>query len=198
MKASGIILAGGRSSRMGCDKTLLSVHSETMIERTVRELRKSVDEIIIASNDQSKYNIPGTLEVRDIYPGMGPLAGIHAGLLAASHPYAFVVAGDMPFFSAELVSRFIELCQGYDAAAPFINGQWEPLCAVYSRECIKPIEQALINNRRNVYQVLPEVNVLKVSEKELNLIGARQEVFCNMNTPDDYARILQEKTEAVQ
>lgn len=96
MKVSGIVLAGGRSSRMGQDKTLMSINAETLIERTVRELGNVVDEIIIASNQESKYNIPGTVEIPDVFPGMGPLGGIHAGLIAAKYQFSFVVAADMP------------------------------------------------------------------------------------------------------
>ena len=190
MKASGIVLAGGRSSRMGRDKALLSVDSETLIERTVKELRKSVDEIIIASNNQCKYNIPDTLEVPDIFTDMGPLGGIHAGLLAANHPYAFVVAADMPFFSADLAADFLKRCQGYDVVVPFIKGKWEPLCAIYSRNCLKPIEQALKNDINKVVRIFPDVKVLKVSEEELARMGSKKQLFCNLNTPEDYVQLF--------
>jgi molybdopterin-guanine dinucleotide biosynthesis protein A len=191
MKISGIILAGGRSSRMGQDKTLMSVQAETLIERTVRELGQVAAEIIIASNQNSKYNLPGTMEVPDIFPGKGPLGGIHAGLCAARHPYSFVVAGDMPFFSAEL-ARFLisKISNTYDVIAPEVGGAWEPLCAVYSKTCLRSIEQSLMDDIRNVYGLYKSVKVLKVSEHELSFLGESEDVFYNLNTPKDYQAIL--------
>lgn len=191
MKVSGIVLAGGRSSRMGQDKTLLLVNTVTLIEKTVQELSKVVDEIIIASNHENKYHIPGTIEIPDSFPDMGPLGGIHAGLIRANYPYSFVVAGDMPFFTADLAEYLLSKCKGYDVIAPEINGAWEPLCAVYSRNCLKPIEKFLAADRRKVFGFYPSVRVLKVKEEELANIGTAENIFCNLNTPEDYYRILE-------
>lgn len=190
MKVSGIVLAGGRSTRMGQDKTLLSINEEPLIERTVKELRKAVDEIIIASNQESKYNIPDTVEIPDVFPGSGPLGGIHAGLLAAKYPRAFVVAADMPFFSAELASYLLSKSSDYDVVAPEIDHYWEPLCAVYSKCCLQAIEQYLVADIRKVYAFYPSVRVLKVPEKELTGIGKTGQVFYNLNTPEDYKALL--------
>ncbi|HWQ76077.1 MAG TPA: molybdenum cofactor guanylyltransferase [Syntrophomonas sp.] len=191
MEASGIILAGGRSSRMGRDKTLMPVEAETMIERTVRELRQVTGEIIIASNQNEKYNLPDTLEVPDIFPGHGPLGGIHAGLKASHYPYAFVVAGDMPLFTADLAAYFLTRAQaGFDVVAPQISGSWEPLCAVYARSCLPAIERHLAAGIRQVFQFYKEVRVLKIDEQELDAIGKTGESFYNLNTPEDYQALL--------
>jgi molybdopterin-guanine dinucleotide biosynthesis protein A len=190
MKVSGIVLAGGRSSRMGKDKTLLSINAETLIERTVKELSKAVDEIIIASNQECKYNIPGTVEIPDVFPGMGPLGGIHAGLLAAKYPLSFVVAADMPFFTANLAAYLLSKSKGYDVVAPEISGCWEPLCAVYSRTCLEAIENSLAADVRKVYGFYSNVRVLKVSEEELTNMGTAEDVFSNLNTPEDYHNLL--------
>lgn len=137
MEASGIILAGGLSSRMGQDKTMMAYNKETLIGHMVKEMRKVAKQIIISSNHTAKYKIPDTLEVPDIYPGMGPMAGMHAGLQAARNTHAFIVAADMPLFKAELAQYLLERSVGYDIVVPIIKGRWEPLCAVYSRNCIK-------------------------------------------------------------
>ncbi len=197
VKVSGIVLAGGRSSRMGQDKTLMSVNSEILIERTVKELRKTVDEIIIASNQKCKYNIPDTVEITDVFSGMGPLGGIHAGLLAARHPYAFVVAGDMPLFTDELATYLLSKREGYDVVVPEVDGCWEPLCAVYSQDCLKPIEQFLVADIRKAYGFYPSVRVLKVREEELASIGKVKDIFCNLNTPEDYHELLTREKEGL-
>jgi len=193
MEASGIILAGGLSSRMGADKNLMAYSNETLIEHMVKEMRQVVDEIIIASNHTAKYGIPGTTEVQDIYPGMGPLGGIHAGLLATKKPWAFVVATDMPLFRAELANFILERCAEYDVVVPYINGRWEPLCAAYSRECIKPIGECLKADIRQIHRFYSQVKVLKVGEKELRAVGKIDELFYNMNTPEDYRYLCESK-----
>ncbi|SMC38020.1 molybdenum cofactor guanylyltransferase [Sporomusa malonica] len=185
MAVSGIILAGGRSSRMGRDKTLLSFNNETLIERTIKKLSSFVDEIIIASNDTAKYNFSDFREVPDIYPGMGPLAGMHAGLRAAQNQYSFIVSCDMPLFTVELARYLLERRAGYDVIAPEIQQCWEPLCAVYSRNCITPIEQCLQAGVSQVYQFYPQVRVLKIPESELQTVGNLEELFYNLNTPED-------------
>ena len=185
MAVSGIILAGGRSSRMGRDKTLLLIKNETLIERTVRKLRGFVDEIIIASNHTAKYDLPGIVEVPDSYPGMGPLGGMHAGLMVAKHQYSFIVSCDMPFFTEELARYLLERKAGYDVVVPEIRNRLEPLCAVYSRDCIKPIEQCLQAGVSQVYRFYPDVKVCKIVESDLGQIGDLKEIFCNLNTPED-------------
>jgi len=189
MKAfSGIVLAGGKSSRMGRDKMLVPFANETFIGRTVNALRRVAAEVIIASNHTGKYNIDGVREVADVYPGTGPLGGLHAGLLAAKYDDVFAVAGDMPFFAGELAVYLVNRRgAGYDVVAPRIGGRWEPLCAVYSRACIGPIERCLHSGMKKVQQVYPAVKVLAVSEDELNSAGFAAKMFCNVNTPEDLA-----------
>lgn len=185
MGISGIILAGGRSSRMGRDKTLLLYDNETLIQRTVRTMQTFVDEIIVASNATEKYNLPGIVEVPDIYPGMGPLGGIHTGLLAAKHQHSFIVSCDMPFFTAKLAKYLLERRSGFDVVVPEIKRRLEPLCAVYSRNCIKPIERCMQAGISQVFQFYPEVKVLRILESDLQLLGDLKEIFCNLNTPED-------------
>ncbi|HEY3425694.1 MAG TPA: molybdenum cofactor guanylyltransferase [Negativicutes bacterium] len=190
MGVSGIILAGGRSLRMGQDKTLLLFNNETLIERTIKELQNVVDEIIIASNHTAKYNIPSLVEVPDTYPGMGPLGGLHAGLIASKYQHAFVISGDMPLFTGALATYLLERRAGYDVIVPEIRSRWEPLCAVYSRSCIKPIENCLQADVRKVYRFYPQVRVLKISEPELKLVGDVEELFYNLNTPEDFNSLV--------
>lgn len=185
MAVSGIVLAGGHSSRMGRDKTLLIYNNETLIQRTVRKLQTVADEIIIASNNTAKYNLPGITEVPDTYPEMGPLGGMHAGLIACTHRYAFIVSCDMPLFSEELAKYLLEHRRGYDVVIPQIHNRLEPLCAVYSTDCIKPIERCLQAGISKVIDFYPQVSVNRIDETELRLIGNPQEMFCNLNTPQD-------------
>ncbi|NPV30080.1 MAG: molybdenum cofactor guanylyltransferase [Firmicutes bacterium] len=190
MKASGIILAGGCSSRMGRDKSLMVYNRQTLIERTVNELRKVVEDIVIASNHTSKYNISGVVEVPDLYPGMGPLAGMHAGLKQIKHQYAFIISCDMPLFRAELAKYLLDLSPGYDVVVPQLNNYLEPLCAVYSKGCIEPIESCLKAGLRKIILFYSQVRVLPVGREEIEKIGNPEELFYNLNTPEDYRSLL--------
>ncbi len=194
MAVSGIILAGGRSSRMGRDKTLLVYQNETLIARTVGELRGVSDEIIVASNAADKYHLADVREVADAYPGMGPLGGMHAALTAARYEAAFVVAGDMPFFTARLAAYLLSRKGDYDAVVPRIGGEWEPLCAVYSRACAAPIEACLRSGVRQVFRFYPAMKVLAVDERELAAAGLPAELFFNLNAPEDLAALRREES----
>ncbi len=189
MAVSGIIMAGGRSSRMGKDKTLLVVENVTLIERTVNELRGVTDEIIIASNATAKYGLRGVREVPDVFPDMGPLGGLYAGLLAAQYDDVFAVAADMPYFTARLAAYLLSRKGGHDAVVPQTCGGWEPLCAVYTRACAGPIEQCLRFGIRKVYRFYPAVKVLAVTGEELDAAGLPANMFFNLNAPEDLAML---------
>jgi molybdopterin-guanine dinucleotide biosynthesis protein A len=189
MAVGGIILAGGLSSRMGQDKALLKFNNETLIERTVNKLRSFAAEIVIASNRTAKYNLPGTFEVADKYVGMGPLGGMHAGLTAIKSHHAFIVSCDMPFFTPELADSLFARAVGYDIVVPEIRQKWEPLCAIYSKNCIEPIENCLRSSISKVYAFYPEVNLLKINETQLRQVGDLQKMFCNLNTPEDLKKV---------
>ncbi|HWP98114.1 MAG TPA: molybdenum cofactor guanylyltransferase [Syntrophomonadaceae bacterium] len=191
LNVSGIVLSGGLSSRMGRDKTLITFNNETLIERVVREISKVADEIIIASNNTCKYGIPGTREVTDTYQGMGPLGGIHAGLMEAKYSLAFVVAADMPMFSADLAKHLLGKAAGYDVVVPEMNGKWEPLCAVYARQCLKCIDKFLRQGKRTVFSIYSELKVLNICDEQLLFLKNGDNVFMNLNTPEDYEEFIE-------
>jgi len=121
MKASAIILAGGKSSRMGTNKALLKINEKTNIERMADKLKLFFDDIILVTNDSEQYEFLELKTAADHYPGMGPLAGVHAGLLASDYDLNFIVACDMPFVSAELAEALVNSCGHFDAVIPVIN-----------------------------------------------------------------------------
>jgi molybdopterin-guanine dinucleotide biosynthesis protein A len=190
MKASGVVLSGGHSSRMGQDKALMLFNGETIIARTARELQKAVDDVIIVINDKLKYNIPGVTEIPDVYPDMGPLSGIHAGLLQARHQVALIISCDMPLFSVRLAEYLLERSPGYDVVVPRIGDQWEPMCAVYSKNCIGPIEKCLRSGAGKISRFYPEVRVRAIEQREIEALGKPEDLFYNMNTPEEYRSFL--------
>lgn len=190
MKVSGVILAGGKSSRMGVDKSILPISkNKTMISNIVEIFTDIFEEVIVVSNQLNKYEIDNIREASDIYLGAGPLGGIHAGLVTSSNDYIFVVACDMPFIETNLIEYLIEVGKGYDITVPIIANKIEPLFAVYSKNCKSYIEGLLKSNVYKVKELFSLVKVNYVDEQTLNKIVDIENVFYNVNTPEDYNNI---------
>jgi len=156
---SGIILAGGKNTRMGSDKALLKVGPYFIIERIAGVLRTLVDEILVVTARPDLHARYGDKTVSDIMAGHGPLGGLHAGLVHAAHPRALVTACDIPFVSANLGSLLIRAVTGYDAAVPRYRGYLEPLCAAYTKNCIEVIERQLARGQNKITGFYDRVRV---------------------------------------
>ncbi|MDR2137602.1 MAG: molybdenum cofactor guanylyltransferase [Synergistaceae bacterium] len=207
MKATGIVLTGGKSRRFGSDKTRLSWGGKTLVERRVDQYAPLFDEILIVGSAPGKFSIPGVREVEDIFPEAGPLGGIHAGLFHAAYERVFVTACDMPFFDASLALRLLDLAREGDAAIPQQGTGTQPLFAVYCRSALPEIEKMLREEQRSVRLLYGRVRTkyLVYSEKENKKEAAPQEnvspvsslrnpffdVFFNINFPEDYRRLLE-------
>lgn len=194
-RAAAVILAGGKSSRMGMDKAFLTVGRDAMIERVVVELRKVFEEILISGGDEETGARLGLEVVPDLIQGGGPLSGIHATLIMAQSQKCLVVPCDMPFLSVGLAEIMIQQSEGYDVTVPQHGNYLQPLFAVYSKRCIHPIEEALNNDRHKVVDFYPRVRVNYVSETLLKAAADIDTVFFNVNTPLDLekARMIEKK-----
>jgi len=183
-KAAAIILAGGKSSRMGKNKALITVKDCRMLEGIIRELTGEFREIIVSANDNT-YDELGIRTVRDIFPGRGPLGGIHAGLTASGHDINFLVACDMPFINVELAVYMAGLADGYDAVVPQIGSYYQPLFAVYTRNCLKAIDDRLVRGDFKITSFFPDVRTRFVCPDEIGRFGNPEKLFFNVNTPVD-------------
>ncbi len=187
---SVIVLAGGASQRMGTNKALLLVdEQETLVSRVVVNLRALSDDILLVSNTPELYAGMDVRHVSDQFQGAGPLAGLHAGLLAARHPWAFVAACDMPLIDHRLVRYMVVLTSGYDAVVPKVGESSEPLHALYSRTCLPAIETRLLVNQRRMISFYPDVRVRYVDEREIAIFDRTGRSFANANTPEDWERL---------
>lgn len=190
MRSSAVILAGGRSSRMGgMDKAFMRVGGQPVIERTVQVLQTLFEEVIVVTNSPDKYRgLDGVKITRDRFVGLGPLAGFHAGLLQARYPYCFVVACDMPFIRPEPIAHLRSLICGYEAVVPFWDGDVEPLHAFYARSLAPVAEQLLQGGKGGLRDLLAFARVRYVREEELRTVPGVEEAFRNVNTPADALR----------
>jgi len=186
---TGIILAGGRNSRMGKNKAFLSVNNnEKIIEQIVELFQQLFHETIIVSNEPELYHYLNVQVTTDIIPRKGPLSGIHAGLVKASTQYSFVVPCDMPFLQAGLIKLLVEKVSGYDVAVPQIGEYLQPLHAVYSKNCLHHIENCFKNDIAKVFALYPWVKVNFVGETKLSSVisnGSLDQVFFNVNTQEE-------------
>ncbi len=184
---SGVILAGGLSKRFsGKNKALISIGGLTILERIYLLYKDLFDEIILVTNDPCQYIKWDFTITTDIYSVRSSLTGIHAGLFAATNPMIFVCACDTPFIKKELIRHLIDsIDPGYDVILPRTKMGVEPLCAIYSKRCVKFIEKNLEAGRFKVQGMFKKLKVLEISEKNLKTKDPGLISFFNINTPDD-------------
>lgn len=188
MEATGIILAGGRSSRMGTNKALLEINGKTVIENIVNELQPIVNNIIIVNNSFEDYQFLKLPMVKDSWTGMGPLAGIQAGLAASETEKNLIVACDMPFVSSQLGGILLRELTEFQAVVPEISGQLHPLFAAYRKEVQGEAEKALEQNQLRIRSIFRNIHVRIMDNNELMNLGfhMKESDFFNMNHPEEY------------
>jgi len=185
MQTTGIIMAGGKNSRMGKDKACLQVGSETILENTVKQLTKVVDNILVVSNRPQSLSGSGLHTVPDIFPGRGPLGGIHAGLVHSTTDVNLVVACDMPFLHEKMLKYLAGHGAQYDVVIPRLGNYLEPLTACYHKSCLQVIESHIREHRLKITSFFPKVNVLYVESEKLAKLAGTGYSFFNVNTPKD-------------
>ena len=185
-EATGAILGGGASRRMGRDKLPLKVGDTTLLERVHEALASRCAEILIVGGGGCVS--PETCRVPDLRPGrQGPLAGIEAALLAARYQSVFIAAGDMPFLTGDLVGYLLGLLSDpLPAVVPHFGGRPHPLCAAYSRAVQPAVSSALDRGVRSVRGLLEGLpGVRYVGEEELRRCGDPNLLLLNVNSPED-------------
>jgi molybdopterin-guanine dinucleotide biosynthesis protein A len=188
-RVAGVILAGGKNSRMGgADKALLTVNGETVLQRSLQLLRRCFPEVIVVSNQPQKYRGFDVTVTADEFPGKGPLAGIHAALGRLTRPYAFVVACDMPFLRIEPIAFLVERLRDQEAVIARWDGDIEPLHAIYATSLRDRMATALHGGSGAIRDFLPDVRAEYVGEEVMRTIVGAEESFRNVNTPEEAAR----------
>jgi molybdopterin-guanine dinucleotide biosynthesis protein A len=185
---SCIVLAGGKSSRMGTDKAFVSILGRSLIEEVLARVQGLGEETLIVTNRPDDYHYLGLRLVADVIPGMGVLGGIYTALYAARMPYALVVACDMPFLNRELLSYLVSLREGQDAVVPHVGGLPEPVHAVYARTCLEAIARNLSSGALKIAEFYPQVRVRYVDAPEIERFDPQYHSFVNVNTPEELAR----------
>ena len=185
---TGFVLVGGKSSRMGTNKALLSLNGRTLVERT-RQIVEHVCDKVFLLGPRDIYGSFGPC-YEDIYPDCGPLGGIHVALVNSPTPYSLVISVDTPFVTAEflhyMVGRALE--SSAMVTAPRIGGVVQPLCAVFARNFLPIAEAALKSGKYKVEPLFPRDQMLVLTEDEVQRFALPAQMFENLNTPEDYER----------
>jgi len=192
LDTSCIILAGGKSLRLGRDKVLEKVGSSSLLEQVISRIDSLSVEVIIVTAEERTFpqltERPKIKIVSDIFPGIGSLGGIYTGLVTSNSHYNLVVAADMPFLNRPLLHYMLEVSDGFDFVLPRINTFFEPLHAVYSKYCIEPIESLIKQGRKVIIDLFDYVKVKYVEAEEIDKFDPQHLSFFNINTKDDLER----------
>lgn len=188
---TGVLLAGGKSRRMGKDKTQMALSWQrlTMFERALELLQQNFPAVLIAGErpDLAKPDVPA---LPDIYPGSA-LGGLYTGLKAAKTDWIFVAPCDMPYPDQRIVERLLRYRNGYDAVVPRTPSGYEPVFALYHKNCLPQMEAMLQQNQYRIYDFYQRINIRYLDPLELPTGWQRS--LININTPDDLARLKEER-----
>ncbi|MBR6653765.1 MAG: molybdenum cofactor guanylyltransferase [Oscillospiraceae bacterium] len=188
--STAVILAGGKSSRMGQDKTQLIYHGKTLLAGAVERFSASFDNVYLSIGAPEKYPDIKAERVIDLYPGCGPMAGLHAALLKTPDEGVFLAAADLPFSSPAAALKIIEIC-GDNASAVIVreNGKFEPAFGYYTKPLLPFIEECLANGKYRMMQLFDVLPCRQVSPAELGELW-REDMLDNLNYPEDYERLI--------
>jgi molybdopterin-guanine dinucleotide biosynthesis protein A len=184
---TAFILAGGRSTRMGTDKAFVTLAGETLLARALRLCRAVSNQVLIVG-DRRKFG-PFASVVEDVFPGCGPLGGIHAALRASQTNLNLMLAVDVPFVSPALLQWLVARSRESNAmvTVPRALHGWQPLCAIYRRGFADAAEQALDSGRYKIDALFDEASTTVIGEEKLQSAGFSPEAFRNLNTPEELA-----------
>jgi len=189
--ATAVILTGGKSSRMGRPKALLSFDGEPLIAHVVRSLKKLfTDAVVVAAPEQELPILPVVL-VRDEVAYQGPVSGIYHGLKASSQEICFVTSCDAPFLNLQLIAHLMAQIPDCDVVVPYWQERFQPLHAVYRRSIAPLLREQLDRGELRPISLYPKVRTREIHQDEIRRLDPEGLSFLNMNSPEDYEDALQ-------
>jgi molybdopterin-guanine dinucleotide biosynthesis protein A len=195
---TGIILAGGKSTRMGEDKAFIEVGEVPLFERAYRVLREIFSEIIIVANDARPFeNYEARLQ-KDIISDKGALGGLYTGLFHSQSHHAFCAACDMPLLNPRLIKYMAEERDEYDVIIPRTRDGLHPLHAIYSKRCLNPMRQLLNRDDLRIVNFFPQVTVRYIEEMEIRELDPHMRSLISVNTEEEMEAVRDILMEAQQ
>jgi molybdenum cofactor guanylyltransferase len=190
---TGIILCGGKSSRMQTNKALLKLGEKTIIENIVDEMRKVFDAVIISANVCNEFSFLNLPMIKDSFTDRGPLSGIYSALQYSNTQKNFITTCDLPFISSEMIEYLIKTDSEKDIIIPVINSRPERLFGVYKKSVLNIIEEIFTASEQDksikgsVYDLHKKAEVESIEISNLSFYN--ESMFLNMNTPEDYEKV---------
>ncbi len=195
---TGVILAGGKSRRMGQNKALLQLGDEPIIGHVIRRMRLVTDELLLITNNHAEYTHLGLPMHSDRVPDAGALGGIYTGLMHASHEVILCVACDSPFLQPKLLTYLVSVLGEDDAVMPYTQSSrqtplcrniiLQTLCAVYAKKCLPIIESMLQESELRVHALQERAHIQCIPPEVWQQFDPEGMSFFNINTPDDFER----------
>ena len=195
---SAIILAGGRSSRMGRSKASLKFGSSTLLDRVVTEMKRVFDDVVIVVSPTELIEIAGVLTVHDEAEYAGPIGALERGMLAAKSETIFACSCDVPFVSADLALALAGMLSDCDALIPHVEGKLQTLHAMYRKKCAKVLATMRAKGEHRLHEIVNFAKVRIITEDEIRALDPKADMrsFFNVNTLEDYQRALMMMKEA--
>jgi molybdopterin-guanine dinucleotide biosynthesis protein A len=195
---SSIILAGGKSARMEQDKVLITIGSESLLQRTINAIHPLSRDILIVTSKYQSFSIPSCKKnlniISDIFPDKGVLGGLYTGLVASKSLYNLVVAIDMPFLKQNLLLHQLQIASEYEAVIPRLGKGVEPLHAVYSKDCACCLKLLLDKGQLKISDAFPLLRVRYLETPEIERFDPRHLSFFNVNTVTDLEKAREMET----
>ena len=188
-----IIMAGGKSSRMGTDKSFVPLLGKPMIEHVLDAVIGLADQQILITNKPADYAYLNLPMYGDIYPDNGPLGGFHSALYHAATPYILVVACDMPWLNWPLLEYMISIRETADIIVPRWEKYPEPLHAIYSQRCLEPITANLESGLLKLTTFFGRVTVNYLDRETIARYDPSGQSFRNVNTPEELEKAKVER-----
>ena len=202
---TGVILAGGKSRRMGQNKALIQLGDSPLIAHVIRRMDLVVDELLLITNNRAEYAHLGLPMHGDIIPDTGALGGIYTGLTHASYDVVLCVGCDSPFLVPDLLTYLVSVLDEYDAVMPYTDSSnkdtgvtnrshstdqitLQTLCAVYAKRCLPVIERMLNEPDLRVHALQKRANILTLAPEIWKTYDSEGHSFFNVNTPEDFEK----------
>jgi len=195
-QVTGVILAGGKSKRMGLDKATLKIGNRFLMDFPLKILSNIFSEILIVTSPSQLLTLKSLFASRkvtfvsDLIPDHGALGGIYTALNYSKTPYVFVCACDMPFLNSSFIRYMIKIINGYDIIIPESSRMLETLHAIYKQSCFEAIKHFLLQDRNKIIDFFPEVFVYKIPKPLIKTYNKNEKMFKNLNTPEELKRAL--------
>jgi molybdopterin-guanine dinucleotide biosynthesis protein A len=182
---TGVVLAGGKSSRYGSNKALVRIEGIPLIERITAVMQSLFEQVFLITNTPEEYAYLGFPMYADLIKGLGPLGGIYTALTAISNGGGFFVPCDMPFLNPYLIRHMVEIRENYDAVVPKISEKTEALHALYCKACLPAVKKLIDRREYQIFRFFPEVSVRYVEEAEIREFDSQLHSFLNINRPEE-------------